>query len=66
MENRVTFDGPQPQFTSSETPDCTLSLHQRYGYGLKILQNYVIMAFFKAGTSKISGPMEENQGRKPG
>jgi len=35
MENRVTFDGPQTQFTSSETPDCTLLLHQRYGCGLK-------------------------------
>ena len=62
----MTFDGTLPQSTSSETPDCTLSLHQRYVYGLKIPQTYVIVAFFKAVTSKISGTKEENHERKSG
>jgi hypothetical protein len=66
MENRVTFDGTASQSTSSESSDCTLSLHQRYVCGLKISQKYVIVVFFKAATRKMSGTKEENHERKSG
>jgi hypothetical protein len=66
MENRVTCNGQPPQSISSETPDCTLSLYELSVYGLKIPQTYVIVVFFKAVTSKISGTKEENYKRKSG
>jgi hypothetical protein len=66
MENRVTFDGTASQSTSSESSDCTLSLHQRYVYGFKIPQKYVIVVSLKAATRELFGINEENHERKPG